>query len=642
MAQGLVSPIRDVVHDYIAPTIFEREIIDSVYYQRLHFVLQNSTVYSTYPCNKNSRFVHSLGASHLAGRMFIQALKNSPPDVFTEFLSAADSLLGKLGNIDRADNYTKPWEKLIGNASRFLHNPVGGKEPVRTERLPNVTFPIEFIVNTYWIAVRICGLTHDIGHMPSSHLFEHALETAPELIGRYLEEPESAEDAREIMEGFNKRSISDLFSPERDDKSRQKILAIYADAIYGGETSALEDYIELEMAAHEVRGYQILDHISKTSDDHDRSDQSYRDLVLQLSMCIFLACSKDALIGDKKLPGFLYSIRQIIAGEIDADRLDYTARDALASGIELGALDIERIVNAQILVRDDRGGEGSNALTICPMVSAVSAVGAFFHQRYLSYENIIYHKSVQRADLVLEEIITHLIYICVIDPNGSIAEICEQQHLAKFEGEGKQKKAVSILPFAQFFRMDDGWLKSLISQCMILLQDKKDGELSVSESFLLDFMTSYFARDTSYCHVLFKSRLDCRQYCKDEELGEDIFLIEKNQSKVKLHFLKHNKSSISTDSVVLYRYLKPKLYDSVEEDAQAGGAVVYDHKRGRLVSLSDASPYIHSLVSVANKSPNLFMMRFGKNVHPRIYPEKAVEWKNQFLKKLALSLSVTE
>src|SRR5688572_24800435 len=82
-----ITPIQDPIHGTLKFTIFEREIIDSPYFQRLHFVLQNSTTYTAYPSNKNTRFTHSLGVAHIAGRLLSQSLANSSFPDLSAFLT---------------------------------------------------------------------------------------------------------------------------------------------------------------------------------------------------------------------------------------------------------------------------------------------------------------------------------------------------------------------------------------------------------------------------------------------------------------------------------------------------------------------------------------------------------------------------
>ena len=61
--------IRDEIHrDILVPAHIAR-IIDTKEMQRLRFIQQLSTCYYVFPAANHSRFIHSLGAYHLAGKL---------------------------------------------------------------------------------------------------------------------------------------------------------------------------------------------------------------------------------------------------------------------------------------------------------------------------------------------------------------------------------------------------------------------------------------------------------------------------------------------------------------------------------------------------------------------------------------------
>lgn len=53
--------LNDSIHGLIPLSEYEKRIISSVGFNRLHDVYQNSTVYLTFPTNRTKRFEHSIG-----------------------------------------------------------------------------------------------------------------------------------------------------------------------------------------------------------------------------------------------------------------------------------------------------------------------------------------------------------------------------------------------------------------------------------------------------------------------------------------------------------------------------------------------------------------------------------------------------
>lgn len=111
--------IYDAVHGFIPFDEFEKELIDSLPFQRLHYIHQLGISYLVYPGATHTRFEHSLGVMHLASLMFEKICKSVRPDVF--------HFVPRKGSAD------------------FL----------------------------YWRRVlRMAALCHDLGHLPFSHVAE--------------------------------------------------------------------------------------------------------------------------------------------------------------------------------------------------------------------------------------------------------------------------------------------------------------------------------------------------------------------------------------------------------------------------------------------------------------------------------------
>ncbi len=74
--------IYDSVHGFIKLDQFEKELIDSVPFQRLHYIRQLGVAYFVYPGATHTRFEHSLGVMQLSTRIFHNVSKMIRPDVF--------------------------------------------------------------------------------------------------------------------------------------------------------------------------------------------------------------------------------------------------------------------------------------------------------------------------------------------------------------------------------------------------------------------------------------------------------------------------------------------------------------------------------------------------------------------------------
>src|SRR6186713_2508115 len=92
---GGTALIADPIHKYIQFTVPEKKgevtekaLIDSPWVQRLRYIYQLQSARWVYPSAEHSRFQHSLGAMHLAGRL-AQQLYPSLKAIFPDGPSAA-------------------------------------------------------------------------------------------------------------------------------------------------------------------------------------------------------------------------------------------------------------------------------------------------------------------------------------------------------------------------------------------------------------------------------------------------------------------------------------------------------------------------------------------------------------------------
>lgn len=75
--------VRDPIHDWISLDEREWRAVDTPVYQRLRGIHQLAMTYLVYPGTTHTRFEHSLGVRHVAGRI-VERLADKSPDLFPE------------------------------------------------------------------------------------------------------------------------------------------------------------------------------------------------------------------------------------------------------------------------------------------------------------------------------------------------------------------------------------------------------------------------------------------------------------------------------------------------------------------------------------------------------------------------------
>lgn len=83
-----VRQLTDNIHDTIFLSSFESEMIATPYFNRLHDIYQNSTVYTAFPSNRTKRYEHSLGTMKIASYMLFSAISNADDDVRSEIFES--------------------------------------------------------------------------------------------------------------------------------------------------------------------------------------------------------------------------------------------------------------------------------------------------------------------------------------------------------------------------------------------------------------------------------------------------------------------------------------------------------------------------------------------------------------------------
>lgn len=87
----------------------------------------------------------------------------------------------------------------------------------------------------------------------------------------------------------------------------------------------------------------------------------------------------------------------IVAGQVDADKMDYLIRDSFYCGVNYGLVDIHRLINSLEVSRD---------FEMEFDLAARGALESFLVARYEMFLNVYYHKTVRSVEVMLVKLMT--------------------------------------------------------------------------------------------------------------------------------------------------------------------------------------------------------------------------------------------
>lgn len=642
-----ITRVPDPIHGVIELNVFDRDIVDSRAFQRLHFVLQQSVSYTSFPANKNTRFPHSLGTAHTVGRMFAAALSNAEPDTLRDFLNdAADFLLnlipyvcgGDARGLERGDADEGSVKRAISahgftisGASGFRHSAlpadynlagrskdwrVGANETFGTHngKDNNHGLKAEFIVDTVWQALRLYALTHDIGHLPMSHAFENAIAGVPLI----------------LKENFSDRILSEKFK-ELDREARLEFSGVketeehffqLLQKMIGANREPIETMIQGK-DLHEVRSFAILNALfsdgpkisegfpSLPEDDQKKLDD-YAKLINNLSLCIVyspLVVESAKSQQDVHSASFLYAARRLIDGAIDGDRLDYTLRDCHAAGTRFGDFDLERIVRNSILLKkkipemchDKKHLHTPYAIGFGP--HAISGIEQFFEARYQSYKYLVHHRTASRSNIAVEALVSHLFAYATRFQDSDCAKLMNQFGYIELDNNDKLTKVLPIVTKA-IEQIDDCSLRMLLHLIRNHFKSNEENgcltagdERAILEEKILALIEVVLFRDFSHIVTLFRHMtidgvLNEKLGLKEEGITKFGTYIEADLAEffaaLRRKILAVKTCEIPPSTTLMYELAKPKVFELVDEKNLAFEKTVWIRDtRGNKLPLGD-------------------------------------------------------
>ena len=106
-------------------------------------------------------------------------------------------------------------------------------------------------------------------------------------------------------------------------------------------------------------------------------------------------------IGDLILGVSKHPLQGLVAGSLDLDKIDYLRRDALFCGVPYGAVDVDRLLTAFTLAREDDDGPLELAVT----EKGISALETLLFSKYQMFRNVYWHHAVRAATVTFVRLI---------------------------------------------------------------------------------------------------------------------------------------------------------------------------------------------------------------------------------------------
>ena len=498
--------LNDSIHGMIALTEYEKRIVSTIGFNRLHDVYQNSTVYLTFPTNRTKRFEHSIGTMKLCSDMFFQSFINTNHEYLEAFFQIFEKEYAAI--IQGLQEDTELVEEKLGGR-RPQAMPEIRLDQLRHSLIPN-NIPEQYKV-LYLIliqSVRAAALLHDIGHPPFSHIVEFAL--------------------KDVYHEYKDKEISET-------KNAKEFLEI------------MSKYFEADKKLHEQMGDEISEGIlSKIIPPISLDNQRYGENLFE----ILVRESVMRIFADE---GPFGEVHRILDSSLDGDRLDYVTRDVLCSGMDAGKIEYSRIISdMRMMVKDGH-------IYFCVPLKAVSSVEDFVKRRYNSYKDIIYHHRVVKTDYILEGIVKDLVRKYLDEPVSEVER--DSEVLIPFDISGlwfplgDKKSAIKANALSQW---NDAWLMTVLRQIYYTQYYHNDTIPEDSREYVLAQRLAELLRNSKRYHSLIKRSENFKII--DDAVKEEIML---HREEIEAYL--DTKDQESEDST-FYRFVRQTL-DNVKRNS---------------------------------------------------------------------------
>ena len=123
-------------------------------------------------------------------------------------------------------------------------------------------------------------------------------------------------------------------------------------------------------------------------------------------------------------------LQRLISGSLDLDKLDYLRRDAFMCGVSYGDIDVDRLLNSLVLIRDDHA-----TLSVGVAEKGLSALESLLFAKYQMYRNVYWHHAIRSATAMYKRLVADALDAGSLPPE-ELAAFTDEGLLHRLEQNG--------------------------------------------------------------------------------------------------------------------------------------------------------------------------------------------------------------
>jgi HD superfamily phosphohydrolase len=174
-------------------------------------------------------------------------------------------------------------------------------------------------------------------------------------------------------------------------------------------------------------------------------------------------------------------LQGLISGSIDLDKIEYLKRDALMCGVPYGEIDVDRLLNALVVVDDPQTGRAAVALR----EKGLSALESLLFAKYQMYRNVYWHHAVRAATAMYKRLVEEALH------RGAL----EVERLASYTDEGILHALDERAPSPLLTALRTRRLHKRAAECAAAEFPENFGEWMVNDRALTVAVEDALARD---------------------------------------------------------------------------------------------------------------------------------------------------